>query len=529
MEQKILYHGGDILTMEDTSFPEGVLIQGERILATGALSQLAPLADCRVDFKGKTLLPAFIDSHSHITSLAQTVGLIHLADADSLEAVAQEIQKHLAAFPPADGEWIMGFGYDHNRFSPPRHPTKELLDKLCPHHPLLISHASGHMGVANSAALNALGITEQTPDPEGGKIGRQPGSKVPNGYLEETAFTMLGSRLPQPDFPQLARQIQAAEKTYFRYGITTIQDGLTRKAEWQLLQKMDQAGALTGDVVAYINLVDSQQVLEENREYLHARGHLCIGGYKIFLDGSPQGRTAWMTQPYLGEPADYTGYPVFSDEQVKEYIRISLRQQVQLLAHCNGDAAAEQFLRCCEEVQAETGRSIASIHPVMIHAQLLRRDQLPRLVSLGMTPSFFVAHVYHWGDVHIQNFGMERASFISPVRSALKAGLAPTFHQDTPVIPPDMMETLWCAVNRITRNGVLLGAEERVTILEALKAITVNAARQYCLENDKGSIAPGKKADFVLLDRNPLQCPASELKNICVLSTIREGSVVYEA
>ena len=370
----------------------------------------------------------------------------------------------------------MGFGYDNNLMPGCRHPTRELLDRLCPDNPLLISHASGHMGVANSAALAALGITDQTPDPDGGKIGREEGTRQPNGYLEETAFTMLGSRLPQPDFAQLSKQIQMAEKTYFRYGITTIQDGLTRESEWNLLKNMDQAGALTADVVAYINMVDSQKVLEENQKYLHADGHLRIGGYKIFLDGSPQGRTAWMSKPYLGEPADYTGYPIFSDQQVKEYIRTALDQQAQLLAHCNGDAAAEQFLRCCEEVQRETGKSIASIHPVMIHAQLLRRDQVPRLVPLGMVPSFFVAHVYHWGDVHIQNFGMERAAFISPVHSAIQAGLSPTFHQDTPVIGPDMMETLWCAVNRITRDGVVLGAQERISPWEGLKAITINAA-----------------------------------------------------
>lgn len=531
MEQKTLYYGGNILTMDDHFQGQGVLTQGARILGVGELSQLkAQAGDCTmVDLKGKTLLPAFIDPHSHITSLARTVGLIHLAGAASFEELSERIQRHMTEFAPQPGEWVMGFGYDNNLMPGCRHPTRELLDRLCPDNPLLISHASGHMGVANSAALAALGITDQTPDPDGGKIGREEGTRQPNGYLEETAFTMLGSRLPQPDFAQLSKQIQMAEKTYFRYGITTIQDGLTRESEWNLLKNMDQAGALTADVVAYINMVDSQKVLEENQKYLHADGHLRIGGYKIFLDGSPQGRTAWMSKPYLGEPADYTGYPIFSDQQVKEYIRTALDQQTQLLAHCNGDAAAEQFLRCCEEVQHETGKSIASIHPVMIHAQLLRRDQVPRLVPLGMVPSFFVAHVYHWGDVHIQNFGMERAAFISPVHSAIQAGLSPTFHQDTPVIGPDMMETLWCAVNRITRDGVVLGAQERISPWEGLKAITINAARQYRQEDVKGTIAPGKKADLVILDRNPLTCPAHELKDIQVVTTIREGQVVYHA
>ena len=163
----------------------------------------------------------------------------------------------------------------------------------------------------------------------------------------------------------------------------------------------------------------------------------------------------------------------------------------------------------------------------MIHGQLLGRDQIPRLKPLGMIPSFFAAHVFHWGDVHIQNLGLERAGRISPLKSALEAGLLFTLHQDSPVIPPDMLETVWCASVRKTRGGILLGAEERIPVYEALKAVTCNGACQYFEENRKGTIAPGKLADFVILDGNPLDTEPEALRGIQVLETIKEGKSVY--
>lgn len=164
----------------------------------------------------------------------------------------------------------------------------------------------------------------------------------------------------------------------------------------------------------------------------------------------------------------------------------------------------------------------------MIHAQLLRRDQLSALRSLGMIPSFFVAHTYYWGDVHIRNFGLARASAISPAASALREGLPFTFHQDTPVLPPDMLTAVGCAVTRTTRTGRVLGEEERLLPLDALRAVTVNAAYQYFEEDRKGSIREGKLADFVLLDENPLTVEPGRIRDIRVLRTIKEGVTVYE-
>lgn len=247
-----------------------------------------------------------------------------------------------------------------------------------------------------------------------------------------------------------------------------------------------------------------------------------IGGYKMFLDGSPQGRTAWMRRPYEGG-GDYTGYGTLTDNQVEDVLRQAVRDGMQPLAHGNGDAACAQFLQAVQAV----GPSASALRPVLIHAQLLGTDQLPAVKRLGVTPSFFVAHVYHWGDTHLENFGRTRASAISPARSAEKLGIRFTFHQDTPVIPPDMLETVWCAVNRRTKAGVLLGEEERVDTLTALRAVTANAAWQYGEEGEKGTLAPGKRADLTVLDRNPLQTPPEALRDIRVLETYKDGVCIY--
>lgn len=232
-----------------------------------------------------------------------------------------------------------------------------------------------------------------------------------------------------------------------------------------------------------------------------------------------------MTQPYEGEET-YRGYPVYPDSQVTAFLEKALRERVQIAVHCNGDAAAEQLLSCYEKAHTACPRDI---RPLMIHAQLLRPDQVPRLRPLGMVASFFVAHVYHWGDVHLQNFGWERAQNISPAKTAQEAGVVFDFHQDTPVILPNMLETLWCAVCRRTKAGTLLGEGQRLSPWEALRAITVNAAWALFEEGEKGTLSPGKRADLVILDRDPLSCPPEELKDLRVMETIKDGETVFRA
>ncbi len=356
-------------------------------------------------------------------------------------------------------------------------------------------------------------------------MGREGGALT--GYMEENAFLLWQRKVPMPDMAALTAACEKAQALYGSCGITTVQEGMLPEQLVPIYQALCAGDKLYLDVVGYADsggMQAAERLLPEClRGYFH---HFRVAGYKIFLDGSPQGRTAWLRTPYAGEK-DYRGYGTMTDEQVLSAIRTAVSQGRQLLSHCNGDAAAEQYLRAIAQVEKE-GLDTASIRPVMIHAQLLGVDQLPELKRLGVLPSFFVAHVYHWGDVHVKNLGPERAAHISPAGSAARLGIPFTFHQDAPVIRPDMLETVWCAVERRMKDGSVLGPEERVDVWTALKAVTANAAYQYFEEDQKGTLAPGKQADLVVLDRDPTRTAGESLRTIRVLETWKDGVRVFE-
>lgn len=519
-----LFFGGPILTLEEGSAPLAVLVRGDRIAAVGEADDLRALAPgaAERDLRGRALLPAFVDSHSHITAVAATLGLCQLGAASSPEEVGELLSAFRREHDIPAGEWVIGFGYDHNVFPGEQHPTRRDLDRFLPDCPVLITHASGHMGVANTPALEKLGLTAETPDPAGGRLGWDEDGQL-TGYLEEAAFLRASAALPAPSPEEALAQLRSAQEVYLSHGITLVQDGLTGPGQDALLRALARENGLLVDVVGYADLQKSPELARKP-----GIGRYRVGGYKLFLDGSPQGKTAWMRAPYAGS-GDYRGYGVHTDAEVDGWVEQALRENRQILVHCNGDAAAEQLLNACARAQEKVGRPIAAIRPVMIHAQLVGKDQLRRAARLGVIPSFFAAHTWYWGDIHLKNFGPERGKAISPLGSARRLGLPFTLHQDSPVIPPDMVESLWCAVCRVTRNGAALDPAEAVTPPEALKAVTLHAAAQYGLEGERGSIAPGKRADFVILSADPTAVSPQTLRTIRVLETIRDGETVYTA
>lgn len=523
--QKTVYYNGTILTMEEgCPTAHAVTEQDGQITAIDSCA-FSENNTRYVDLKGAVMLPAFLDPHSHFSGYAAAQLQVPLEEAVSFEEIIDKIRTYIHAHQIPAGSWVTGKGYDHNLLAEHAHPTASVLDQAAPDHPVMLAHQSGHMGVFNTAALRLLDVTAQTPSPQGGLIAKENGN--PTGYMEENAFIQYQKKVPMASLEDLAHAYTVIQDKYASYGITTVQEGMLASQLLPLYQILLQNNLLKLDLVGYADAKEAYTILPALAEYRRVyRNHFKLGGLKIFLDGSPQGRTAWLRAPYA-QSTDYCGYPTLTDEEVAYYVRLAAREDLQLLAHCNGDAAAAQYLHACSEIDNE-GYDIRKIRPVLVHGQLLGPDQLPELKRLGIIPSFFAAHVYHWGDVHIQNFGLERASRISPAASALNQGVPFTFHQDTPVIEPDMLETIWCSVNRITKSGIRLDAEA-IPVQEALKAVTINAAFQYFEENEKGSIRPGKRADFVILDKNPLTVPSMELKNIRVLQTIKDGQCIYEA
>ena len=516
-----LFYGGDILTMAEPLSPEALLVEDGKIKALGNLRELsvmAPNAEM-VDLNGACLMPAFIDPHSHFTSMANAELQVSLDGAGTVEEMRKRISAFIAETKPEKGGWVTARDYDHNIFPNAEHPSLEEIDSLAPGYKLIIHHKSGHMGLLNSEALSSMGIDANTPDPEGGRYGRKDGKLT--GYMEENAFIETMKKVPMAGIEELMAAYCRAQDIYASHGITLIQEGMTVEQILPLYEELLKRDLLKQDVYLYCDTESVFRVKALTEKY---PGRCHVGGLKIFLDGSPQGRTAWMREPYEGSDGKYTGYGTMTDQQVISVFKFAGENNFQLLAHCNGDGAAEQFLRCLEIAEKDYP-NLKELRPVIIHGQLMGRDQLERAHALGATVSFFIAHIRHWGDVHVKNFGMERAAYISPAASAMKAGIPITFHQDSPVLPPDMLETVQIAATRKTSSGVLLGESEKISVYDALKALTVNAAYQYFLEDERGSLEAGKVADFQCLSANPLKVDKEEIENIKLLSLYKEGNL----
>ncbi|MCH7309763.1 amidohydrolase [Acinetobacter sp. ANC 4805] len=541
-----LFYGGSILTMEgmQPKYAEALLVRDGKILFVGSKQQAERLADTQVQYvnlNNKTLLPSFIDAHSHVNMVGfhQMVANLYpmpdgsVSDINSLVNVMNTWKTQNPTVIKTMGGWILGNGYDDAQLSEQRHPTASDLDRVSKDQPVMILHQSGHLASVNHKALELLNFNQNTPNPEGGVIRREANSNIPNGVLEESAlFTAIGSIFKDVP-PQVMFQIaQKGIDAYVKNGFTTVQEGRADQGTTEMWHALAKQNQLPIDVVSYPDITTSQEYMLKqgsSRQYDH---HFRIGGVKISLDGSPQGKTAWLTQPYLvppeGKDKSYKGYAAIKDDQqVNQYINLAFKQGWQVLAHANGDAAIDQFIGAVKDATAKQGK--ADRRSVLIHSQTIRDDQLDQLKALDIIPSFFSLHTFYWGDWHRQQtLGEVRAARISPTATALKKQLIFTEHHDAPVVPPNSLMMLDATVNRVTRSNDVQGADERISPYMALKSMTDWAAYQYFEDQHKGTLTQGKLADLVILDQNPLTIPSREIKNIQVLATYKEGNLIYQ-
>ena len=539
--KRSIYHNGSIITVNKTnSINEAVLVENGKILKVGSNNEILKLKDSNtrlIDLKGKTMLPGLIDPHGHIVAIAQTLMITNLSEANSKDELIQLINNSFNENPPKDEEWILGFGYDNTKFENGEHPTKFDLDLITKDTPIFISHASGHLAVANSKALELLGyVGEDYKVPEGGVVRTLEGSKEPNGVLEENACLSPEKKklIPTPSVETLMKAIKKAQQIYASYGITTAQDASVDEGINQLLLGASQAGFLILDIVGFAIQHTTMKLLKnEGTPTRIYNNHYKLLGGKTWLDGSPQGKTAWLSKPYYevpeGQPQNYCGYGTQEDEVVTEYFKTLIDNNIQVNVHCNGDAACDQFIRCYKKALKLSGNT-TDLRPVMVHVQTVREDQLDDMKELGIIPTFFLDHIWFWGDYHYDSvLGPERANRISPAASALKRGINFTLHQDPPVKMPNQLLAIHNAVNRKTQLGRILGEDQRISVMDAIRAVTINGAYQYFEEDTKGSIEEGKVADFVILDKNPLKVDKSQIKDIKVLETIKEDITIFKA
>ena len=319
---------------------------------------------------------------------------------------------------------------------------------------------------------------------------------------------------------------------YAQQGITTAHEGATHLGDLEVMKRAAAAGATLIDVVAYPFITDLEAILKKYPKETWGKyeNRIKIGGVKITIDGSPQGKTAFFTTPYLtggpGGEKRWFGELSFPEEVITKAVQTVYAMDVPLNLHANGDAAIDAFLRTHEKVAAgELGRDR---QVTIIHSQFVRKDQLDKYVTYKIRPSFYTLHTYYFAEAHIANRGREQALYISPMRDAIDKGLLPTNHTDFVVAPLDQMFMMWSAINRRSRAGELIGAGQRVTPLEALKAMTINGAKQYGEQSSKGSLEVGKLADLVVLDQNPLKVEAMKIKDVKVVETIKEGRTIFK-
>ena len=540
LEVDTIYLNGQIVTMDaEARTVEAVAVRGDEIVGVGSSAEIGLMAGPGtrvVDLEGRTMTPGFYAPHDHFPwagAIAVTTANLNsppMGPVANIEGLVDALRERAAETPA--GDWIQGWGYDDTLLEDQRHPNRHDLDRVSTEHPIYISHTSGHLGVANTMALGLARITASTQPPPGGVIRHEADTGEPDGVLEETAAWMVMGIVPPATHEQKLEGFRRAVRIYVEQGVTTtvITGGTAENVAD--LQMARREGLLSLRVVTMVSkAAPGFPSPAEAGGFVSGFGdnRLKLGGIKIVQDGSNQGFTGYFTEPYHtpfnGDPV-WRGYPARSREDLTAMVKGLHRAGYQIAIHGNGDAAIDDIIHAFREAQRDFPREDTR-HRIE-HCQMVRKDQLDEIAELGITPSFFVGHVFYWGDRHRDIFmGPERAAGISPLRSSIDRGIRFTVHDDTPVTPVDPLQLIWVSVNRLTRSDQVLGPEERVSPLEAMRAMTTDAAWQNFEEDIKGSIEPGKLADLVILSDNPLTVDPLTIREIQVLETIVGGETVF--
>jgi predicted amidohydrolase YtcJ len=527
-EPDLILHNGNIITIDDRRpRAQAVAIADGRFLAVGDNAKVRALATARTkkfDLAGKTVVPGFIDAHTH----PAVAGRLHLRQVDcdlrSIDAIQKAIRERAAKTPP--GEWVLGFKYDDTKTAEGRPLTLGDLDAAAREHPVFIAHRGGHTGYVNSRAFEAARVADETPDPAGGRFDRDPGTGRHNGRVSERATDVFDKLIPEANSRDDYREgVKLISQMMSRAGITSAHDAYGSHADLRAYQDAHAAGDLSVRIYCLIGHSEIDRMIAAGVGTGFGNEWVRVGAMKMTCDGSISERTARLSQPYIGRPDDF-GIQVMTEEELYEKGRKAHEADWQLGVHANGDVAIDLVLRLFERLQRERPRRDPRFR--IEHCTLINDALVQRIRALGAIPTPFASYVYYHGE-KFRDYGPERLKQMFALRSFLDAGIRVAPGSDYPPGPFEPMMALQSAVTRTDSKGNVWGAQQRITVEEALRTQTLHGAYASFEENAKGSIERGKLADLVVLGRDPLREDPASLIAIPIERTMVGGRWVFGA
>ncbi len=497
---------------------EALAIKGGKIVAVGSNSEVGGYVGggTRVlDLKGKTVVPGFVDCHVHMASFGQQLQGLDLRDTASIEELKRQIREYADKHPWKS--WILGGRWDHEKFSEKRYPTRWDLDEAVPDRPVFLVRVCGHVGVANTKALEAAGITRDTVV-EGGRIDLDEASGEPNGVLRENALNLVWQAVPKPSETELEEAILEACIKAVSQGLTMVHWIVDSAEELRLIQKLWRDGKLPLRVYVGIPAKLLNEAVRLGLSTGFGDDMLRIGFVKIFADGSLGARTAALKEPYMDKP-ETRGMMLLSQRKLDSLVLKAHRAGWQVAVHAIGDRAVESVLKAFEKAFKKHPRG--GLRHRVEHCSVLNPRLIRRMKRLGLIasvqPHFIVSDFWI-----VDRVGVERARWVYPFKTLMKEGVVVASGSDCPVEPISPVLGIWAAVARKTF------VEESLTVEEALKTYTLNAAYASFDEDKKGTIEVGKFADLTVLSEDPFNVPPERLRGVEVEMTIVGGEVVYK-
>ena len=525
-EPEVILYNGEIWTVDETQpQAQAVAISNGRFLAVGSNEDVLRLATARTrktDLAWKTVLPGFNDAHAHPVES----GVEHLrkvtCDKDSIEQIRALLHERAKKTPP--GEWVLGFLYDDGKT--PRPINRHDLDDAVSDHPVLVQHRGGHTAFVNSKALEVAKVTDQTPDPAGGRFERNADGHL-TGFVGDAGMQVFLNLIPPSNTRNDYRQGAALiSKLFISKGITSSCDADASPEDVQGYQDARDVGELTMRLYCHVSANALDRFIAAGVHTGFGDEWLRIGGVKLYADGSISERTAWLSRPYIGIPNNYVGLQLSSQEQLYETGRKAHAAGWQLATHANGDLAIDRILSVYERIQRELPKKDPRFR--IEHCTLATQPLIERMRALQVIPAPFSCYVYFHGDV-MHFYGEERTKQMFPMRSFLDAGLRPTDSSDYTASPADPMMWLQSQLTRTDMKGNVWGANQRITLHEAIFCGTVNGAYAAFEEHLKGRIRPGQLADRVVLAQDPFKTDPSQLRKLEVERTMVGGIWRFES